>query len=81
MAARDLGLAAAGGADHQDVLRGDFLAQRFADLHAPPAVAQRDRDRALGFSLADDVLVQFLDDFAGCHGGHYSSSMVMFRLV
>ena len=28
---------------------------------------ERDRDGALGFVLADDVLVQFLDDFSGCH--------------
>ena len=46
--ARDLGLADAGRADHQDVLRRDLLAQRLGDLLAPPAVAQRDRDRALG---------------------------------
>jgi hypothetical protein len=48
------------GPDHEDVLRRDFPAQRLGDLHAPPAVAQRDRDRALGRVLADDVLVQFL---------------------
>ena len=84
-AARDLGLADAGRADHEDVLGRDLLAQRLVDLHAAPAVAQRDRDRALGRGLADDVLVQFLDDLAGRHGFHAqpvaSSSMTKFRLV
>ena len=64
-AARDLGLADAGRPDHQDVLRRDFLAQRLVHLHAPPAVAQRDGHGALGGVLADDVLVQLLDDLAG----------------
>ena len=62
--ARDLGLADAGRADHQDVLRRDLVAQRLVDLHAAPAVAQRDRDRALGVVLADDVLVELVDDLA-----------------
>ena len=69
-APRDLGLADAGRADHQDVLRRDFVAQRRLELHAPPAVAQRDRDRALGGVLADDVAVEFVDDFAGSEFGH-----------
>ena len=56
-----------GRADHQDVLRRDFAAQRLVDLDAAPAVTQRDRDGTLGLVLADDVLVQFLDDFPGCH--------------
>ena len=63
-AAGDLGLATAGGPDHQDVLGRDFLAQRLRHLHAAPAVAQRDRDSAFGGVLADDVLVQFADDLA-----------------
>ena len=65
--ARDLGLADAGRADHQDVLRRDLAAQRLGDLRAPPAVAQRDRDRALGVGLADDVLVELVDDLARRH--------------
>ena len=69
-AAGDLGLAHPGGADHENILRGDFAAQRFVDLLAAPAVAQGDGDGALGFLLADNVLVQFLDDFAGCHVAH-----------
>ncbi len=80
-APRDLGLAAAGGADHQDVLRRDLVAQRLVDLHATPAVAQRDGHGTLGGLLADDVLVQLLDDLARRHLPPPSSSMVRLRLV
>jgi hypothetical protein len=66
-AARDLGLAHAGGADHQDVLGRDLAAQLLVDLLAPPAVAQRDGHRALGGLLADDVAVEFGDDLLGRH--------------
>ena len=69
---RDLGLADPGRADHEDVLGRDLLAQRLTHLHAAPAVAQRDRHRALGGVLADDVLVQLLDDLAGCECGDMS---------
>ena len=62
--ARDLGLADAGRTDHQNVLRRDFVAQILARAGAPVAVAQRDRDRALGLALADDVLVELGDDLA-----------------
>ena len=65
--ARDFGLAHAGGADHENVLRRDFGPQRRVDLLAPPAVAQGNRHRALGGLLADDVLVEFLDDFPRGH--------------
>jgi hypothetical protein len=69
-AAGDLGLAHACGADHQDVLRGDFGAQALCHLTAAPAVAQGDRDRALRRFLADDVLVELLDDLARGHLRH-----------
>ncbi len=78
-ASGDLGLADAGRTDHQDVLRSDLLAQRLVDLHAPPAVAQRDRDRALGGGLSDDVLVELLDDGLRRHAR--SSSITRLRLV
>jgi len=68
---RDLGLADAGRADHQDVLRQHLLAQTAIELQPPPAVAQRDGHRALGVGLADDEPVEFGDDFTGgevCHG-------------
>src|SRR5690606_31057204 len=43
---RNLGLADAGRADHQDVLRRDLAAQWLVHLHAAPAVPQRDGDRS-----------------------------------
>ena len=61
----DLGLAAAGRADHQDVLGRDLVAQLGAEPLAPPAVAQRHGDRALGLGLADDMLVERRDDGFG----------------
>jgi hypothetical protein len=67
---RDLGLAHAGGPDHQDVLRRDLLAQRLGDLLPAPAVAQRDGHRALGLVLPDDVLVELVDDFLRGHLAH-----------
>ena len=86
--ARNLGLADAGRADHQDVLRQHFLAQFVVELQPAPAVAQRDGDRALGVGLADDEAVKFGDDFAGgevgqrVHSGTISAiSMVTLRLV
>src|SRR5205823_8694983 len=66
----DLRLADPGGADHQDVLRRDLLAQRLGHLLAAPAVSQRDRDGALRLSLPDDVLVELMDDFLRRHHGN-----------
>ena len=68
-AARDLGLADAGRADHQDVLGQHLLAQVGLELLAAPAVAQRDGDRALGLVLPDDVAVELGDDLARAEGG------------
>jgi hypothetical protein len=56
--ARNLGLAAPGRADHQDVLRRHLVAQRLRQLLPPPAIAQRHRDRALGVVLPDDMLIE-----------------------
>ena len=64
-AARDFRLADAGRADHQDVLRQHLFAQLVVELQSPPAVAQRDRDRALGVVLADDEAVELGNDFTG----------------
>ena len=86
-AARNLGLADAGRADHQDVLRQHFLAQFVVELQPPPAVAQRDGDGALGVGLADDEAVEFGNDFARGEVGHgvlvtvFKLSMVTLRLV
>jgi predicted GNAT family acetyltransferase len=63
--AGDLGLADAGGPDHQDVLRHHLFAHLAFQLLAPPAVAQRDGHGALGVLLADDVAVEFGNDLAG----------------
>ena len=59
----NFGLADAGRTDHQDVLRCDFLTQGLGHLGTPPAVAQGNGDRFFGVVLADDMLVQFGDDF------------------
>ena len=67
---RDFGFADAGRTDHEDIFRRHFIAQRRFELHAPPAIAQRDRDRALGRVLADDVAIEFGNDFARRQFGH-----------
>ena len=64
----DLGFTDTGRADHQDVLWRYFNAQLFGQLHPAPAVTQRDGDGALGIVLADDVAIEFVDDFTGSHG-------------
>ena len=69
-AAGDLGLADAGRPDHQDVLGHHLFAQGVVELLAPPAVAQRNGDGALGILLADDVTVELGNDFAGRKVGH-----------
>ena len=74
-AARDLGLADAGRADHQDVLGQHLFAQLGRQLLAAPAVAQRDGDGALGVVLADDVAVEFGNDFARREGGVHLTYM------
>ena len=61
----NFGLADAGRPDHQNVLRQHFFAQPVVELQPPPAIAQRDRNRALGVALADDEAVELGDDFAG----------------
>jgi hypothetical protein len=69
-AARNLGLADTGRADHQNVLRQHLLAQLLVELQTAPAIAQRDRHRALGIDLADDEAVELGHDFAGREVGH-----------
>jgi len=70
-AAGDLGLADAGGADHQDVLGINLVAQIRGELLAPPAVAQGDGDSALGVALADDEAIKLGDDLARGQVGHF----------
>src|SRR3984885_9976292 len=69
-AAGYFGLADAGRPDHQNILRLHFLAQPLVELQPAPAVAQRDRHRALGVGLADDEAVELGNDFAGGKVGH-----------
>ena len=69
-APRDLGLADAGRADHEDVLGQNLLAHVVIELLPAPAIAESDGDGALGVALADDVAVELGDDLAGgktCH--------------
>src|ERR1700722_14970718 len=81
-AAGYLGLADAGGPDHQNILRLHFLAQALVELQPAPAVTQRDRHRALGVALADDEAVELGNDLAGGKVGHACNvSMVTLRLV
>ena len=75
--ARNLGLAAARRADHQDVLRQHLFAHRPFELEPPPAVAQSDRDRPLGVVLPDDVAIEFGDDLTRRKAAHHSSSSGM----
>ena len=63
-AARQLGFADAGGADHEDVLGHHLVGHLRLQLLAADAVAQRDGDGALGVGLADDVFVELADNFA-----------------
>ena len=63
-AARDFRLAAAGGADHQDVLGQHLVAHGALELQPPPAVSQRDGHRALGVLLPDNVAVELGNDLA-----------------
>ena len=67
-AAGDFGFTDAGRADHQNVFWRHFNAQLFWKLHPAPAVTQGDGNGALGVVLADDMAIEFVDDFAGSHG-------------
>ena len=84
---RDLGLADAGGPDQHDILGSHLLTKLFGELAAPPPVAQRDGDGALGCRLTHDVSVELRDDLArrqlalGLVVWHGSSSTVRFELV
>ena len=76
-AASDLRLAHPGRPDHQDVLGSDLRTHLVFELHAPPPVAQCDRDRALGVGLTHDVLVQLVDDFSRRHVRHRCRSCLL----
>ena len=71
-AARDLRLADAGRADHQDVLGQHLFLEIALQLLTAPAVAQRNGDGALGVTLANDIAVELGDDLAGREVSHRS---------
>ena len=53
---------------HQNIFRCDLVTQRLVrNLGTSPSVTQRYRHGTLGVVLADNVLIQFLDDFAWRH--------------
>ncbi len=80
--ARDLGLAHAGGADHQDVFRRDLLLHLLGELRAAVAVPQRHSDGTLGVLLTDDIAVKLAHDFTGRQLIHASiTSTRMWSLV
>ncbi len=64
-APRDLRLADAGRADHEDVLGQHLVAHVVAEHPPPDAVAQRDRDGSLRLVLADDVFVKTAHHLGG----------------
>jgi hypothetical protein len=66
-ASRRFGLADAGRADHEDVLRRNLRLHLLRQLLPPPAVAHGDGDAALSIVLADDVAVELHDDLARRH--------------
>jgi hypothetical protein len=63
-AARDLRLPHAGGADEDDVVRRDLVADAIRRALPPPAIAQRDGHGLLGVRLAHDVPIELGDDLA-----------------
>lgn len=55
-------------ANHQDVFGRDFTPETGLDLLPAPAVSQGNGNGALGLMLANNMFVQFKDDFLGRHG-------------
>ncbi|CRF61191.1 Uncharacterised protein [Salmonella enterica subsp. enterica serovar Typhi] len=69
----DFGFTDAGRANHQNIFRRYFVAQLFIKLHTTPAVTQCNRHGTLCVILADNVFVQFADNFAWGHFRHERS--------
>ena len=59
-----------GRANHENVFRCDFVAHPLIELHAPPAITQSNGHGAFGVVLTNNVFVQLMDDFSGCHCRH-----------
>jgi hypothetical protein len=71
---RDLRLADAGGADHEDVLGHHLVGHLRRQFLAADAVAQRDGYGALGVGLPHHVLVQLAHDSRGVSSSRMGSS-------
>ena len=54
---RDFRLTDAGGPDHENIFRRNFISQFRLDLCASPSVTQRNCDSSLRGTLADDMLI------------------------
>ena len=67
------GFAATCRADHQDVFGRYLIAQFGTKPLAAPAIAKRDRNRALGIFLADNMLIKGGNDGLGCEVVCHSS--------
>ena len=82
-AAGDFGFAHAGGANHQNVFRGDFGLEAALNLLAPPTVAQGNGHGAFGFGLTHNKAVELGHDVLRRERRHVQSSvsMVWFMLV
>jgi hypothetical protein len=79
--AGDLGLADAGRADHEDVLRENVPGHLGLELLAAPAVPDGDGDGPLGLVLAHDVPVEGLHDLVGGEVLHETVSTSMRSFV
>ena len=66
----DLGLAHPGGADHDDVLGGDFTGGLRREPTQSPAITHRHRHCLLGRILADDIAIKFSNNLARCEFIH-----------
>ena len=76
-AAGDLGFAAAGRPDHQDVLRHHLLAHALRQLLPPPAIAQRDGHRLFRVMLADNETVQLAHDLTRGEGRDFEGHQIV----
>ena len=68
---RNLGLAAAGWADHQDIFGQHLFAHRALELQPAPAIAQSHRNGALRVILPNDIAIELGNDFARRKISHF----------
>ena len=65
-----------GGADHDDVLGGDLVAEFLGNLLSTPPVPQGDGNRSLRFALSDDVTVELGDNLSRCETSEHAHGKV-----